>query len=62
MFRFTHTAIAPWLVIRANDQRRARLESIRAVLLAIDYEGRDLQAIGKPDLLIAGAGPEFFTP
>jgi polyphosphate kinase len=62
MFRFTHTAIAPWLVIRANDQRRARLESIRAVLLAIDYEGRDLKAIGKADPLIAGAGPEFFAP
>ncbi|MEQ1652689.1 MAG: polyphosphate kinase 2 [Hyphomicrobium sp.] len=62
MFRFTHTAIAPWLVIRANDQRRARLETIRAVLLAIDYEGRDLKAIGKPDPLITGAGPEFFTP
>jgi polyphosphate kinase len=62
MFRFTHTAIAPWLVIRANDQRRARLESIRAVLLAIDYEGRDLKAIGKPDPLIAGAGADFFTP
>ena len=62
MFRFTHTAIAPWLVVRANDQRRARLETIRAVLLAIDYEGRDLKAIGKPDPLIAGAGPEFFAP
>jgi polyphosphate kinase 2 len=61
MFRFTHTAIAPWLVIRANDQRRARLEAIRAVLLAIDYEGRDLIAIGKPDPLIAGTGPEFFS-
>ena len=62
MFRFTHTTIAPWLVIRANDQRRARLETIRAVLLAIDYEGRDLKAIGKADPLIAGAGPEFFAP
>lgn len=62
MFRFTHTTIAPWLVIRANDQRRARLETIRAVLLAIDYEGRDLKVIGKPDPLIAGAGPAFFTP
>jgi polyphosphate kinase len=62
MFRFTHTTIAPWLVVRANDQRRARLETIRAVLLAIDYDGRDLKAIGRPDPLIAGAGPEFFTP
>ena len=61
MFRFTHTTTAPWLVIRANDQRRARLETMRAVLLAIDYEGRDLKAIGKPDSLIAGAGPEFFS-
>src|ERR1700704_6620324 len=34
IFRFTHTVVAPWTVIRANDQRRARLESIRTVLSA----------------------------
>lgn len=61
MFRFTHTAIAPWVVVRANDQRRARLETIRTVLLAVDYEGRDLDAIGKIDPQITGAGPEFFA-
>ncbi|CEJ83794.1 conserved hypothetical protein [Hyphomicrobium sp. GJ21] len=49
MFRFTNTVIAPWMVVRANDQRRARLETIRHVLLAIDYEGRDLSAIGEAD-------------
>lgn len=49
MFRFTNTVIAPWMVVRANDQRRARLETIRHVLLAIDYEGRDFAAIGEPD-------------
>ena len=49
MFRFTNTVIAPWMVVRANDQRRARLETIRHVLLAIDYEGRDLAAIGEAD-------------
>jgi polyphosphate kinase 2 len=52
MFRFTNTVIAPWTVVRANDQRRARLETIRHVLLAVDYEGRDLTAIGKPDTQI----------
>ena len=62
MFRFTHTAISPWIVVRANDQRRARLETIRHVLLAIDYEGRDLDAIGTHDPLIIGSGPEFFHP
>lgn len=49
MFRFTHTVIAPWTIVRANDQRRARLETIRHVLLGVDYEGRDLSAIGEPD-------------
>ena len=62
MFRFTHTATAPWVVVRANDQRRARLETIRHVLLSIDYEGRDLNAIGRHDPLIIGSGPEFFHP
>jgi len=60
MFRFTHTATAPWTVILANDQRRARLEAIRAVLCAIDYEGKDASAIGRPDANIVGAGPGFF--
>jgi polyphosphate kinase 2 len=61
MFRFTHTAIAPWTVIRANDQRRARLETIRTVLSAIEYEGKDKKAVGRADPLIAGNGPEFFN-
>jgi polyphosphate kinase len=62
MFRFTHTAISPWIVVRANDQRRARLETIRHILLSIEYEGRDLDAIGKHDPLIIGSGPAFFHP
>ncbi len=61
MFRFTHTTISPWLMVRANDQRRARLETIRAVLLAIDYEGRDLKAIGAQDPQIIDAGSAFFA-
>jgi polyphosphate kinase 2 len=59
MFRFTNTAISPWIVVRANDQRRARIETIRHVLLAVDYEGRDLSAIGEHDPQIIGLGPNF---
>ena len=33
MLRFTNTATSPWIVIHANDQRRARLEAIRVVLI-----------------------------
>jgi polyphosphate kinase len=60
IFRFTHTAIAPWLAIRANDQRRARLEAIRTVLAGTSYEGKDESVVGTPDPKIVGAGPEFF--
>ena len=47
-------------MIRANDQRRARLEAIRTVLSEMSYEGKDESVVGKPDPKIVGAGPEFF--
>ena len=48
IFRFTHTTIAPWTVIRANDQRRARLEAIRVVLSADSYDGKDEMRSASP--------------
>lgn len=60
MFRFTHTATAPWTAIRANDQRRARLAAIRTVLSEMSYEGKDESVVGKPDPKIVGEGAEFF--
>lgn len=62
MFRFTHTPTSPWTVIRANDQRRARLEAIRVVLSAIDYEGKDAGVVGKPDpKIVLGSPAELYT-
>jgi polyphosphate kinase 2 len=55
----THTEHAPWVVVRSNDKRRARIEVIRHVLLALEYAGRDLDAIGKPDGKIIGEGPKL---
>jgi polyphosphate kinase len=60
MFRFTHTPATPWTVIRANDKRRTRLEAMRTILWALDYEGKDKKAVGKIDAKIVGSGPEFF--
>ena len=62
MFEATHTKHAPWVVVRSNDKRRARIEAIRHVLLAIPYTGRDLDAIGEPDKSIVGEGPKLLTP
>ncbi|MBL8567385.1 MAG: polyphosphate kinase 2 [Hyphomicrobiaceae bacterium] len=55
MFRFTHTPETPWTVVRANDQRRARLEVIRYVLSQYDYEGKDRDVADEPDPKIVGS-------
>ena len=40
MFVHTHTAYAPWIIVKANSKKSARLESIRHVLSNVDYEGK----------------------
>jgi len=59
MIAATHSAHAPWTIVRANDKRRARVNAIRHVLTAIDYAGKDSGAIGMVDRKIIGSGPGF---
>ncbi len=40
MFSKTHTSYSPWIIVKTNDKKEARLESIRHVLSALDYEGK----------------------
>ena len=61
MFERTHSAHAPWIIVRGNDKRRARLAVIRRILLSLPYADRDEDAIGKPDHLIIGEGPSFLA-
>ena len=58
MMAATHTAHAPWIVVKANDKRRARLALIRHVLSCVHYDGRDEHAIGEADPNILSTGPE----
>ena len=41
MFSRTHTSYAPWIIVKANDKKKARLESMRHVLSTLEYPGRD---------------------
>jgi polyphosphate kinase 2 len=59
MVERTHKEFAPWIIVRANDKRRARLAVIRRILLSLPYDGRDLDAIGKEDKKIIGEGSSF---
>lgn len=45
MFSRTHTTFSPWVIVQANNKRKARVESMRYVLSSLDYEGRDTAAI-----------------
>ncbi|MCK5400308.1 MAG: polyphosphate kinase 2 [Flavobacteriaceae bacterium] len=40
MFSKTHTTFSPWIIIKTNDKKEARLESMRYVLSKFDYEGK----------------------
>jgi polyphosphate kinase 2 len=41
MFSRTHTSFSPWIIVRANDKKKARLESIRYVLNLLPYPGKE---------------------
>jgi polyphosphate kinase 2 len=59
--RATDTPCAPWTVIESNDERRARLNMIRAVLAARDYEGKDKTAVGPIDPRIVLNAADFLA-
>jgi polyphosphate kinase len=41
MLARTHTAFAPWEVVRSDDKRTARLNVIKSILASLDYKGKD---------------------
>ncbi len=41
MFSETHTSFCPWVIVKADSKRLARLESMRYVLSRFDYPGRE---------------------
>jgi polyphosphate kinase 2 len=56
-FEKTHTAAAPWTVVRSDDKKRARLAVIRNVLHDLDYAGKG--SVDAPDAKISG-GPDIW--
>ncbi len=59
MLRETDSDHAPWTVVLANDKRRAHLNVMRHLLLSLDYEGKDMDAIGEIDDKILCSGSKF---
>lgn len=57
MIKQTHSHNAPWTIIRSKDKQLARMESLKVILNAVDYENRDeyLSYALNHDVVISGA-------
>ncbi len=57
MLSRTHTNAAPWTIIRSEVKHQARLNAMRVILDAVDYEGRNpaLDFVPDPHVVVSGA-------
>lgn len=54
MFSQTHTSFSPWIIVKANNKMKARLESMRYLLSTADYNGKgetDLPLFPDPNII-----------
>ena len=54
MFFHTDTADAPWVVVKSDDKKRARINCMRHFLYSLEYPAKDPTIAYKPDTKIVG--------
>jgi polyphosphate kinase 2 len=54
MFFHTDTADSPWVVVKSDDKKRARLNCMRHFLSTLPYPGKDEHVAHAPDHLLVG--------
>ncbi len=60
MFEKTDTELAPWIVIRSDGKKRARLNCMRYVLNSLPYEGKDKKVVVPADPKILGSVEDMY--
>ena len=55
MFFHTDTAACPWNIVKSDDKKRARLNSMQHFLSQLDYPGKDNEVVTGSDPLIVGS-------
>jgi hypothetical protein len=58
MFKVTDTDFAPWIVVKSNDKKRARINAMRFLLAKFDYDDKDHEVVDEPDPQIVGRALE----
>ena len=54
MFEHTDKRYAPWLTVKSNDKKRARVNALRAFLHQFEYQGKDHDVVFAPDPKVMG--------
>ncbi|MDC9714636.1 MAG: polyphosphate kinase 2 [Gammaproteobacteria bacterium] len=54
MFFYTNTADSPWIAVKSDDKKRARINCIRHFLYNLDYANKDTKIVFAPDPKIIG--------
>ncbi len=55
MFFYTDTADARWTIVKSNDKKRARLNTMQHFLSSLNYPDKDKHVVRGPDPLIIGS-------
>jgi polyphosphate kinase 2 len=56
MIERTSTGSAPWTIVRSNSKKKARLNAMKVILNAVDYDDRnpDLDFTPDPEVVVSG--------
>ena len=60
MFFYTDTADSPWVVVKSNDKKRARLEAMRHVLNRFAYPEKETDLVHPADPKIVGPASDVY--
>ena len=60
MFEYTDTPESPWLVVRSDDKKRARLNCIMHVLHTLPYSGKNTEVVHAPEPRILGPAKTMY--
>ena len=62
MFFHTDTAACPWIIVKSDDKKRARLNCMQHFLTQLDYPEKDIHAVTGSDPLIVGSPKAILRP
>ena len=62
MFAATDTKVAPWVVVKSDDKKRARVNCMRFVLRNLPYQAEGTARVRKHDVKLIGPAKKIYAP